>query len=68
MFVDEHEPFGSSTADSERAMITPQTTALMMVIISFDGEGGGLAEQVARATNLLENYAHVRNARSVFVT
>ncbi len=56
VFADELGPFGSSTSDSTRAMITPQTSEVLMVIISFDGEAG-LMDQVGRAASLLEKYA-----------
>jgi DNA/RNA-binding domain of Phe-tRNA-synthetase-like protein len=63
VFADDQGAFGSSTSDSQRAMITPQTTQLLMVIIAFDGEQG-LQEQLARATRLLEEYATARDVRS----
>ncbi len=62
VFADEEGPFGSSTSDSQRAMITSQTTQLLMVIIGFDGKQG-LQEQLARATGLLEKYAGARGVR-----
>jgi DNA/RNA-binding domain of Phe-tRNA-synthetase-like protein len=63
VFADEGGPFGSSTSDSQRAMITPQTAQLLMVIIGFDGEQG-LPEQLARAKALLEKYAAARDVLS----
>jgi DNA/RNA-binding domain of Phe-tRNA-synthetase-like protein len=60
VFADENGPFGSTTSDSERAMITAQTQRVMMVIISFDGEDR-LESQLARACALLERYARARN-------
>jgi DNA/RNA-binding domain of Phe-tRNA-synthetase-like protein len=56
VFADEHGAFGSATSDSQRAMITPLTTQLLMVIICFDGEQA-LPEQLARAASLLNSYA-----------
>lgn len=67
VFADEHGAFGSSTSDSQRAMITLQTTQLLMVIIAFDGEQW-LQEQLARATRLLEKYAAARGVRSEVTT
>lgn len=67
VFADEQGAFGSSTSDSQRAMITPQTTQLLMVIIAFDGMQG-LREQLARATRLLEKYAAARGVRSEVTT
>lgn len=67
VFADEEGPFGSSTSDSQRAMITPQTTQLLMVIIAFDGEHG-LQEQLTRAARLLEEYAAARDVCSAVTT
>jgi DNA/RNA-binding domain of Phe-tRNA-synthetase-like protein len=67
VFADEKGAFGSSTSDSQRAMITPQTTQLLMVIIAFDGEQG-LRKQLARATALLEKYASARGVHSEITT
>jgi DNA/RNA-binding domain of Phe-tRNA-synthetase-like protein len=67
VFADEQGAFGSSTSDSQRAMITPQTTQLLMVIIAFDGEFG-LPEQLARAAELLEKYASARGVHSEITT
>jgi DNA/RNA-binding domain of Phe-tRNA-synthetase-like protein len=55
VFADQLGPFGSTTSDSERAMIRLGTTGIMMVIISFLGsEGMEAASQ--RAAGLLERY------------
>ena len=35
MFVDSIGPVGSTTSDSERAMVRLETTRILMVIISF---------------------------------
>ena len=56
VFVDEKGPFGSSTSDSERTMITLDTKKVMVVIISFSGQEH-LKGQLQRTTNLLCNYA-----------
>jgi DNA/RNA-binding domain of Phe-tRNA-synthetase-like protein len=56
VFADQHGPFGSTTSDSERAMVRLQTTAILMVVISFLGRPG-LGQAIERATVLLENYA-----------
>ena len=37
MFADQAGPFGSTTSDSERAMVRLETTRLLMVVISFLG-------------------------------
>jgi len=52
VFADELGPFGSTTSDSERAMVRLETTRIMMVIISFLG-AKEMEEALARATGLL---------------
>jgi DNA/RNA-binding domain of Phe-tRNA-synthetase-like protein len=66
VFVDASGPFGSCTSDSKRAMITLQTGALMMVIVSFDGDAN-LDSQLMRATGLLEKYADAGDIRTEIV-
>ncbi len=56
VFADALGPFGSTTSDSERAMIRLKTTQIMMVIISFLGSVG-MDAVVQRAVVLLEKYA-----------
>jgi DNA/RNA-binding domain of Phe-tRNA-synthetase-like protein len=56
VFVDSIGPFGSPTSDSERAMITTETIDLLMMVISFSGEGD-IAKTLEYAGNLLEKYA-----------
>lgn len=67
VFADAEGPFGSSTSDSQRAMIALHTTQLLMVIIAFDGEPG-LQEQLTRVARLLEEYAAARNVCSAVTT
>lgn len=38
LFADASGPFGSPTSDSERSMITSDTTRILMVVIDFTGE------------------------------
>ncbi len=57
VFVDAHGPYGSPTSDSERAMITDQTTELMLVIIKFTGTEN-LKQYLEEAVDLLVSYAH----------
>jgi DNA/RNA-binding domain of Phe-tRNA-synthetase-like protein len=38
VYVDSKGPFGSTTSDTERTMITSQTKSLLMFIISFSGQ------------------------------
>ena len=56
VFADSAGPFGSTTSDSERAMVRLETTRILMVVISFLGSTGldGVGQ---RAVGLLERYA-----------
>jgi DNA/RNA-binding domain of Phe-tRNA-synthetase-like protein len=56
VFADQLGPVGSTTSDSERAMVQLQTERILMVIISFGGRDR-LREAVERAVELLEEYA-----------
>ena len=60
VFADQLGPFGSTTSDSERAMIRLETARIMMVIISFRGSER-LDEAVRRASSLLGKYATARD-------
>ena len=63
VFADQLGPFGSTTSDSERAMIRPETTKIMMVIISFLGPDG-IDAVLRRAMAVLERYAAARGIES----
>ena len=56
VFADQLGPFGSTTSDSERAMVRLETTTILMVVISFLG-ASGLGGAVERAAVLLEKHA-----------
>ncbi|HEX7286852.1 MAG TPA: phenylalanine--tRNA ligase beta subunit-related protein [Candidatus Angelobacter sp.] len=56
VFADANGPFGSPTSDSERAMIRPESTEILMVIFSFAGKDG-LDAATSRAADLLRRYA-----------
>lgn len=56
VFADSIGPFGSPTSDSERAMITPNTTEIMMMVIAFSGVNG-LSQSLQRIADLLSTYA-----------
>jgi DNA/RNA-binding domain of Phe-tRNA-synthetase-like protein len=56
VFADVNGPFGSPTSDSERAMITENTSQFAMVLIAFSG-GASLEEHAARAMELLGIHA-----------
>ena len=63
VFADTLGPFGSTTSDSERAMIRLETTQIMMVIISFLGTEG-MAKALGRAAGLLGKYAAAREVET----
>ncbi|EJW10037.1 hypothetical protein A33M_0656 [Rhodovulum sp. PH10] len=56
LYADAEGAFGSTTSDSERAMIRPETTRVLMVINAFSGTAG-LEQTIARAAALLCTYA-----------
>jgi DNA/RNA-binding domain of Phe-tRNA-synthetase-like protein len=56
VFADQLGPMGSTTSDSERAMVRLETTRILMVVISFLGSKG-LNGAVQRAAELLKKYA-----------
>lgn len=57
VFQDDLGNFGSSTSDSERAMITEETKHILMNIISFDGDKE-LEKHMNYAMELLKEYAN----------
>jgi len=59
VFEDEEGKFGSTTSDSQRAMITKDTKHILMNIISFNGDKG-LNEHIEYAKGLLEKYAEAK--------
>lgn len=60
VFADVQSVFGSTTSDSKRALILPDTKRIMMVIISFNGPEK-LDEYLALARDLLCAYAQAQN-------
>lgn len=56
VFKDEEGTFGSTTSDSEKAMITEDTTYILMNIISFE-EDSKLKEYVKYGEKLIKEYA-----------
>jgi DNA/RNA-binding domain of Phe-tRNA-synthetase-like protein len=67
LFADAQGPHGSPTSDSERTMVTAQTTRVLAVIISFGGPDG-LDRWAQRMTELFEKYAAARDCRTEIVT
>jgi len=67
LFADASGPFASTTSDSERSMVTLQTTRILMLVISFGGPDG-LPESLRRATDLLIRYAEAQQLETAVVT
>jgi DNA/RNA-binding domain of Phe-tRNA-synthetase-like protein len=63
VFADRLGPFGSTTSDSERAMVRLQTTQMMMFIISFLG-AERLDEALRRTAGLLEKYCQATDVET----
>ncbi|MBU1167348.1 hypothetical protein KKC60_02985, partial [Patescibacteria group bacterium] len=66
VFKDDQGPYGSPTSDSERAMITDGTTRILMVIISFTGEG--LEEGIKLASELLKEFSEATIEETTIIT
>ncbi|MBZ5528121.1 MAG: hypothetical protein LAN71_09510 [Acidobacteriia bacterium] len=66
LFADAQGPHGSPTSDSERTMVTAQTTSVLAVIISFGGPEG-LDRWAQRMAELFEKYASARECRTEIV-
>ena len=60
VFADDAGPHGSATSDSERTMVTPQTTGILAIIVSFGGPDG-LDRWTRRMSDLLAEYAAAQN-------
>lgn len=56
VFADDAGPHGSATSDSERTMVTPQTTGILAIVVSFAGPEG-LDRWTRRMSELLAEYA-----------
>lgn len=62
VFADEAGPHGSPTSDSERTMVTPATTRVAAILISFGG-AEGLEASCQRMSALLQKYAVGKDIR-----
>lgn len=60
LYEDDIGPFGSTTSDTERTMITNSTTSILVFIISFTGSGH-LNKELDKANELFEKYACAKN-------
>jgi DNA/RNA-binding domain of Phe-tRNA-synthetase-like protein len=60
LFADSQGPHGSATSDSERTMVTSQTSEILAIIVSFDGPEN-LDRWTQRMSALLAQFAAGRN-------
>ncbi len=56
LYADEIGPFGSTTSDTERTMITSKTNKILLFIISFNGQTD-LQNDLKYAIDLFQKYA-----------
>lgn len=66
LYEDEVGPFGSSTSDTERTMITNNTKKMLLFIISFNGKCN-LEPQLKETISLYEEYASATNITSYVI-
>jgi DNA/RNA-binding domain of Phe-tRNA-synthetase-like protein len=66
VFADERGAYGSPTSDSERAMITKDTSRVLTLLISF-GDLGTLERDLRKARLYLEKYAKAGDIRTEMV-
>jgi DNA/RNA-binding domain of Phe-tRNA-synthetase-like protein len=67
LFSDALGPHGSPTSDSERTMVTPETTRVAAILISFGGTEN-LDRWLQMLTDLFQKYAVGRDLSSEIVT
>ena len=67
VFCDEHGPHGSPTSDSERTMVTANTSDVIAAIISFGGKDG-LERWTQRLTDLFQRYASANSLQQEIIT
>lgn len=60
LYEDDIGPFGSTTSDTERTMITDKTKKILLFIVSFSGESN-LNTEILYAKKLYEDYAKATN-------
>jgi DNA/RNA-binding domain of Phe-tRNA-synthetase-like protein len=66
LFADAEGPHGSATSDSERTMVTLETTEVLAILVSFGG-AEGLVGWMEKLKGLLEKYAGGRDIRTEVV-
>jgi len=67
VYVDEVGPFGSTTSDTPRTMITNESSNILLLIISFTGKDG-LDDELAFAKQMVEAYAKATVTSSFVVS
>jgi DNA/RNA-binding domain of Phe-tRNA-synthetase-like protein len=60
LFADDRGPHGSATSDSERTMVTSETTGILAILVSFGGPES-LDRWTQRMAVLLTEYASAQN-------
>jgi len=58
--------FGSATSDSERSMVSLETTKILMNIIAFDGDVS-LDKWIGKATSLLEKHLDAQDVETTII-
>jgi DNA/RNA-binding domain of Phe-tRNA-synthetase-like protein len=66
LFADAEGPHGSATSDSERTMVTVETTKVLAIIVAFGG-AETLGTWMPRMVSLLEQYAEGREFSTTIV-
>jgi DNA/RNA-binding domain of Phe-tRNA-synthetase-like protein len=66
LYEDDISPFGSVTSDTERTMITSETTKILLFIISFSGKEI-LNKDLKEATDLYSSYLSITNIDSYMI-
>lgn len=67
LFADAEGAFGSPTSDSERTMITGQTTHLLMVLIGFEASAEAMQAAVETAVERLRRFCAARHVETAIV-
>ncbi len=66
VFRDDKGAFGSPTSDSQRTMVTDNTSSFLMVIFGFEANET-LEETTSYAISLLEKYAEAKNIENQII-
>jgi len=66
LYSDEKGPFGSTTSDTERTMITNKTSKILLFIISFNGSSS-LEDELELASNYYRKFAKGKNFKKQII-